>query len=129
MKLFLSAVLITFLTGCYTLPQSYDNNEYEMLVRFSVKTELMKEQCSNANEELFIKMFDRLREEIMVIERYTKYTPQNEEVYNVTKILLEDVDSQVNGTNIYNETYCNRKLDLIMKKTETLLEVIPKKKR
>ena len=128
-KLLLIASFAVILAGCGAIPQKFDNNEYEMLVRFAVTVEELNEQCDDANA---IRMaLPLIRKESRIIELYAENTPRNNEVHQVAKILAADIKQLTvhYGLKLHNKTYCKRKTDFIVKKAKTMLKAIPKKKR
>jgi len=127
----MSAVLAVFLVGCGALPQKYDNNEYEMLVRFAVKTEMLKESCDNP-EQVQLLLSD-LTYESRVIDLYAEHTPANAEVATVTKILADDIKqfkaALARTKTGHSRIYCKRKADIIYKKVDEVIKTVPKKLR
>lgn len=124
-------ILAFLLSGCGTLVSTYDNNEYMMLVEFTVATEEAKLDCLTESQPVLTEKFKVMFTEVKELELYTRYTPVNDDVHNVAVILSKDVDQLLSfyKSNKHNEVYCLRKTSLIIKKAKAMLEVIPTKKR
>lgn len=131
MKTLLSVTLISvLLVGC-ALPQKYDNNEYESWVRMQVLTEELVALCETGSKAQIDAALAELRREARISEVYAQYTPRNAEVSTAAGIIAEDVNEirEFYAGNDHNVTYCTRKADLLGKKINTMVEVIPQKKR
>lgn len=120
----------TSLSGC-ALTQVYDNNQFEMLVRFSVATSELKAQCDKESGDSVKAMLPELRRQAHVIRLYTEYTPRDSETLVVAKILENDIkELQAHyDTKPHNKFYCNQKAKLINLKAQRILEAVGKKRR
>jgi len=131
MKILLTAVLTLTLMGCGSTPQRYDNNEHEMLTRLAVGAEELNILCAGDSVPAIKYAIQELDAEAKVIALYSKYTPKNAEVHTVAKILANDlVELKIYyNTKLHNVVYCQAKTNLIYKKADRILQVIPTKKR
>lgn len=118
------------LSGCVTT-QVYDNNQFEMLVRFSVATEELKAQCDKESGDSVKAMLPELRRQARVIRLYTEYTPRDKEAFIVARILENDIEElQARyGSKPHNKFYCNQKAKLINMKAKRIMEAVGKKRR
>lgn len=130
MKNLLLVPIFLLFVGCGLFPQPYDNNEYEMLVNLSVQTEELHDNCQTNNTNIIIDLLE-LQSEARVFEVYTEHTPNNDEVAQVATVFKEDIAQLLESyaDNEHNRVYCERKTDLMLKKLEPMLQVIPTKGR
>lgn len=129
-KILLTLLLTFTLSACALYPQKFDNNEYSMLVNFVVATEQLRENCKG-DGEVVKGLLPGLQRNSRALELYTQYTPRNEEVFNVARILRGDVQEfaahyKRKG---HNKAYCEIKTDLMLKKAKRILEAAGKKPR
>ena len=118
------------LTACALFPQKYDANEFGLLTQFTVKIEKLHDSCGadgKITEELVVSLQNDLR----VFELYVQYTPDDKEVYDVAKILRNDVDEFSAHIKRYghNKAYCEIKSDLMHEKAITILKAVGDKPR
>lgn len=132
MKRFYLPLIFTLsltVASCSMVPQYYDNNEYELLARLETSVELISRSC--ADEEEVLKFMSTLLYNAELLDTYTFYIPRNTEVYEMAKILNEDVQEfkaqydQGKATSLY----CKLKSKAFLAKVRTALESVAKKVR
>lgn len=111
------------------LPQRFDNNEYELLSHIETKVRLVQDVCS---EDARVKSALRpLVYDVELLYTYALYTPNNPEVFEVAKILRDDV-KEMQGRYERGDasaTYCNLKTRAMRIKTSAILNAVGKKPR
>jgi len=111
------------------VPQSYDNNEYEILARLETSVVLINENCGN--NDVVRSYIPELEYNARLLHTYTFYTPRNTEVYGIADILKGDVlefKAQYEK-DAATKTYCTLKSQLFLKKVRTALEAVAQKAR
>lgn len=123
-------LLTLMLSACSLFPQKYDNHEYSMLVNFVVSVEQLRENCKG-DGEIVKGLLPQLQRDARALELYTQYTPRNEEVFNVARILNGDVQelSKRYAQKGHNKAYCEVKADFMIKKATRVLEAVGQKSR
>lgn len=135
MKKVIALSLILMLSGCGLLVNTYDNNEYQLLVDFTIATEEAMVEClseeENESKEDLHKLLKVMEIKIRRLELYTRYTPKNTDVHEVAKILSKDVDQirMFYKHNKHNDLYCARKTSMMVDKADAMLKIIPTKKK
>lgn len=127
-KLLIIPVLasICLLGGCSLFVQEFDNNEFKLIVDMAVQTEILHESCGDIDAE----NIKQLQVTSRTFELYTKHTPSNVDVATVATILREDVDQLSRAVSKeYSKIYCDKKTELMLKKINTILPIIPTKRR
>lgn len=128
-KLFLTSTLAVVLVGYSLIPQYYDNNEYELFARLETSARLIQYNCND--DEKVISQLPELIQVSELLYTYTKYTPQNDDVHQMAKILRNDINefNQQYITGKDSVLYCTLKMKTFIKKTNRALEAIGKKER
>lgn len=130
MKRILLIFLVAFvLSSCTLFPQKFDNHEYSMLVDIAIGAETLKSNCDDEVTSLGI--INNLDTKSRKLELYTRHTPKNDEVYNVAKVLREDMKEfkDHRSKKGHSKFYCEIKAGIIHKKTLRILEAAGKKSR
>lgn len=127
-KKILSIALVIGLTGC-AMPQVYDNNEYGLLAGLETSVRLTQEDCGD--NEAIANAIPALVREAELLTTYTFYIPKNSDVYEMSKILRDDIrefEAQYEKGD-GNPLYCKLKTKQFIIKARDVLETVGKKLR
>lgn len=123
-KLFLLSLL---LSGCSLLPQQFDNNEFHLLATIETEARLMN--CQSYKSVNY--SIDILHYKTELLTTYTKYTPKNNELHEIAKILRDDINELKYQHDIGDSdvVYCSYKKHFLINKVQQALKTTGKKIR
>lgn len=125
MRLIITLALISLLSGCSLTPPKFDNNEYYIVARIDAISKLMHDECDNRQRvEQYI---EQLKLESQTLSTYTFYLPHHTDLFEISKILVEDVD-ELSAKYQQNKEpsleYCKLKTQSISLKVRRTLQTI-----
>ena len=102
-----------------------------MWVRLYVQSQQLNQACDVSTLSEINNHLSQMYTETQVIKVYAMHTPNNPEVAEVAGIVAKDIIEmqEVYKTNEHNVTYCKRKSELLSSKIDTMVKVLPNKKR
>lgn len=125
MKILYSLALILILASCSVMPPKYDNNEYYTLVKLETHSRYLQNECKNP---LIVQgRLTKMLWEAEVLNSYAFFLPRNTEIYEISKILVEDVTEmkqRYNDKPFPSISYCTIKSKTFTAKARRALEAI-----
>lgn len=127
MKIHLILLIAILASGCSLIPPSYDNNEYLQFAKLETHARFLHTECSDP-----VKVRARLNEmhfEVEVLTSYSFYLPRNSDIFEVTKILTQDVkemSKRYDDGNAPSSMYCKLKSKTITTKARRALVSVGK---
>lgn len=124
--LIVSSLLLIFTTGCNSIfPPKYESNQFMQLVKIHTHIESILPQCKYpviVEQKLHL-----LRWETKVFNTYSLYLPRNDEIYQISEILLSNIDQMLaryTSNNTPSETYCQLKSQQLLTNITNTLQTI-----
>ena len=124
MKSIIVLYVCFLLIGCSLIPPKYDNNEYYILARLETHSRFLKDECLSPNKvknRLATMIFDA-----KLLNSYAFFLPRNSEVFEISKILEQDVTEMIARYKQQppSSTYCKLKAAIFTKKARRALQSI-----
>lgn len=121
---------LSVIVSCgWMTPPPFDTTEYALLVELETHARFLETECANSN---YAEM--RLNDMLFIAEQlntYTYYLPDNEELYEATLVVVEDVEQmseKYTATETPSVGYCQMKTKIILANVHTILETLGKLK-
>ena len=125
MKNLIIIFLFIFLIGCSLVAPKYDNNEYLLLTEIETNSRMLVSECANPGKVIL--RLDKLVNTVETFFTYTFYIPNNDDTYEIAKVLRQNVyeiQNRYQQNPPPSKAYCGIKAKILVQTSQRALEAV-----